>query len=197
MRIYTETHKTEIKNAYRKSHERRERNRLLALKLIICRGYEVESAASICELSVSYIEKIVSQHHSQGLSSILSKPQGGNNRYLTYDEEATILEKFRERAEKGEIISGVEIQREYEKSVGHEVSNSQIYYVLERHEWRRVKPRKQHPKADPVMQEAYKKKYVIKSRKSLPNMTICWYYSKTRGGSGVSMPRAVAGVRLK
>jgi len=157
MRKYTELQKEEIKSAYKKSHERRERNRLLALKLIICRGYEIASVSSICELSVSYIEKIVSVHHAHGLSSILGKPQGGNSRYLSYEEEAVILEKFRERAEKGEVVSGVEIQREYEKEVGHEVSNSQIYYVLERHEWRRVKPRKQHPKADPAAQEAYKK----------------------------------------
>jgi len=157
MRKYTEAHKAEIKQAYKKSHERRERNRLLALKLIICRRYEIASVSAICELSVSYIEKIVSQHHAQGLASILGKPQGGNSRYLTHEEEAKILEKFRERAEKGEIVTGVEIQREYEKAVGHEVSNSQIYYVLARHEWRRVKPRKQHPKADPAAQEAYKK----------------------------------------
>ena len=157
MRTYTEAHKTEIKSAYKKSHERRERNRLLALKLIICRGYEISSVSGICELSESYIEKIVSQHHAQGLRSILGKPQGGNSRYLTYEEEAEVLEKFRERAEKGEVVTGVEIQREYEHMVGHEVSNSQIYYVLERHEWRKVKPRKQHPKADPEAQEAYKK----------------------------------------
>lgn len=157
MRKYTETQKEEIKKAYEKSHERRERNRLLALKLLVCRGYEISTVEQICELSQSYIEKIVSMHHAHGLVSILGKEQGGNNRYLTNEEEEVILEKFRVRAEKGEMVSGVEIQREYEKAVGHEVSNSQIYYVLERHEWRRVKPRKQHPKADRVMQEAYKK----------------------------------------
>ncbi|MDR1701051.1 MAG: winged helix-turn-helix domain-containing protein [Lachnoclostridium sp.] len=157
MKIYTEAQKEEIKSEYKKSHERRERNRLLALKLIVCRGYEIEKVSVICELSKSYIEKIVSKHHAHGMKSVQMKPQGGNNRYLTHAEEAEILEKFRGRAEKGEIVSGIEIQREYEKAVGHEVSNSQIYYVLERHEWRRVKPRKQHPKADPAAQEAYKK----------------------------------------
>jgi transposase len=157
MRKYTEAQKEEIKSAYKQSHERRERNRLLALKLIVCRGYEVASAAMICELSVSYTEKLVSKHHAHGLKIILGKPQGGNSRYLTHEEEAAVLEKFRERAEKGEIVSGVEIQKEYELAVGHEVSNSQIYYVLERHDWRRVKPRKAHPKADPAAQEAYKK----------------------------------------
>jgi len=157
MRKYTEAQKEEIKRIYKKSHERRERNRLLALKLIVCRGYEIGSTAVICELSESYIEKLVSIHHAHGMISILGKPQGGNSRYLTNEEEAAVLEKFRERAEKGEIVTGVEIQREYELAVGHEVSNSQIYYVLERHEWRKVKPRKQHPKADPEAQEAYKK----------------------------------------
>ena len=119
MRIYTETHKTEIKSTYKKSHEKRERNRLLALKLIICREYEIEKVAVICELSVSYIEKIVSMYHAQGMKSILMKPQGGNNRYLSHAEEGVILEKFRDRAEKGEVVSGIEIQREYEKAVGH------------------------------------------------------------------------------
>jgi transposase len=57
----------------------------------------------------------------------------------------------------GQMISGVEIQRAYEAVVGHEVSNSQIYYVLKRHGWRKAQPRKKHPKADPVEQEAYKK----------------------------------------
>ena len=157
MRKYTETQKEEIKRAYKQSHERRERNRLLALKLIICREYEIEKVAVICELSKSYIEKLVSMHHAHGLPRVLGKAQGGNNRCLTHAEESAILEQFRDRAAKGEIVSGVEIQREYEKAVGHEVSNSQTYYVLERHEWRRVKPRKQHPKADPAAQEAYKK----------------------------------------
>jgi transposase len=157
MRKYTEAQKEEIKKAYKKSHERRERNRLLALKLIVCRGYEIENAASICELSVSYTEKLVSKHHAHGQKILLGKPQGGNSRYLTHEEEAAVLEKFRERAEKGEIVSGVEIQKEYELALGHEVSDSQICYVLKRHDWRRVKPRKSHPKADPEAQEAYKK----------------------------------------
>jgi transposase len=157
MRKYTEAQKEEIRSAYKKSHERRERNRLLALKLIVCRGYTAENAAMICDLSVSYTEKLVSKHHAHGLKMLLGKPQGGNSRYLTHEEEAAVLEKFRERAELGEIVSGVEIQKEYEFAVGHEVSNSQIYYVLERHDWRRVKPRKAHPKADPAAQEAYKK----------------------------------------
>lgn len=80
-------------------------------------GYGVEAAVAICELSKSYIEKIVSQHHAQGVISILGKAHGGNNRYLTYAEEAEVLEKLRERAEKGEMVSGVEIKREYEKAV--------------------------------------------------------------------------------
>ena len=147
----------ELNKAYKASHERRERNRLLSLKLVICKGYTVEHAVAITELSQSYIEKLICMYHAHGLEAILHKKQGGNSRYLTFEQEAKILEEFKEKAINGKMVSGVEIQRAYEKVVGHEVSNSQIYYLLKRHNWRKVQPRKQHPKADPVVQEAYKK----------------------------------------
>ena len=156
-RKFTAENVSEIQKAYKASRERRERTRLLALKLIVCKGYTVEHAGIITELSPSYIEKLLCAYHVFGLSAVLHKQQGGNNRYLSFEQEATILEKFKEKAINGEMISGVEIQRAYEAAVGHEVSNSQIYYVLRRHDWRKVQPRKQHPKADPVLQEAYKK----------------------------------------
>jgi transposase len=156
-RNFSEDEKSEIRKAYKVSHERRERTRLLAMKLVICKGYTTDHAAMITELSQTYIERLISLYHVHGLRSILHKKQGGNNRYLTFEQEVEILEKFKERAMNGQMITGVEIQRAYEAVVGHEVSNSQIYYVLKRHDWRKVRPRKQHPKADPVEQEAYKK----------------------------------------
>jgi len=156
-RSFSEEKEKEIKKAYKESTERRERTRLLALKLVICKGYTIEHAVNITELSQSYIAKLICMYHAHGLEAILHKKQGGNNRYLTIKQEAEILEKFKEKAVNGQMISGVEIQRAYEAVVGHEVSNSQIYYVLERHDWRKVQPRKQHPKADPIEQEAYKK----------------------------------------
>ena len=156
-REYSEEQKNEIKKAYKASRERRERTRLLVLKLVICKGRTIESAANITDLSPSYVERLVCFYYVHGLEAIMKKKQGGNNRYLPFEEEAEILDEFKEKAMKGQVITVGEIKKAYEAAVGHEVSNSQIYYVLARHGWRKARPRKQHPKADPAEQEAYKK----------------------------------------
>jgi len=50
-----------------------------------------------------------------------------------------------EKAEAGQIA-----EVSYEEKVGHSIHSGQIYYVLKRHNWRKVKPRSRHPqKASP------------------------------------------------
>ena len=62
------------------------------------------------------------------------------------EEEVSLLEPFREKAEKGEIMEVSEIKAIYEQAVGHRIGGSHIYYVLRRHGWRKVMPRRKHPK---------------------------------------------------
>ncbi|MCL2501217.1 MAG: winged helix-turn-helix domain-containing protein [Defluviitaleaceae bacterium] len=46
----------------------------------------------------------------------------------------------------------------YQEKVGHRIGTAQIYYVLKRHDWRKVKPRSRHPKkASPEAIETSKK----------------------------------------
>ena len=65
---------------------------------------------------------------------------------MTKEEEKAFLEKFREKAEKGQMISVKEIKEEYDKIVGHETKSSFIYVVLRRNGWRKIMPRSRHPK---------------------------------------------------
>ena len=77
---------------------------------------------------------------------------------MSFEEEEQILEKFYEKAEKGEIVEISEIKRAYQEKVDHKVSETQIYYVLSRHGWRKIMPRSKHPKkASPEDIEASKK----------------------------------------
>ena len=46
----------------------------------------------------------------------------------------------------------------YEKEIGHPTSDSTIYNLLARHQWRKLMPRPFHPERDEEAQEAYKKK---------------------------------------
>ena len=51
-----------------------------------------------------------------------------------------------------------EIHLAFQEAVGHPVTLSAIYYLLKKHEWRKIMPRSRHPKkASPEAIEAYKK----------------------------------------
>lgn len=65
---------------------------------------------------------------------------------MSEEQEASLLEPYREKAEKGQIVEVSEIKTSYEQAVGHRTGGSQIYYVLRRHGWRKVMPRSKHPK---------------------------------------------------
>ena len=83
----------------------------------------------------------------------------GNHRNLSFAEEEALLELFNEKAAAGQVIEVGEILAAYENKIGRPVgSNSQIYYVLARHGWRKIMPRSKHPnKASDEAIEASKK----------------------------------------
>ena len=69
---------------------------------------------------------------------------------------AKSIEIRKEEAE--EIIEVSAIKRAYEAIAGSSKSHGQIYKVLKRHGWRKIKPRSRHPKkASPEAIEASKK----------------------------------------
>ena len=78
---------------------------------------------------------------------------------MTYEEEKALLEPFKAKAEAGQIVEVGEILAAYEEKIGCPVkSKGQIYYVLERHKWRKIMPRSKHPnKANNEAIEALKK----------------------------------------
>ena len=65
---------------------------------------------------------------------------------MSEEEEAAILAPYQADAEKGKLVDLREISEAYQAAVEHTVSGGQIYRVLERHGWRKVMPRSQHPK---------------------------------------------------
>ena len=106
----------------------------------------------------AYVTTLVAIYREKGLEYISGNHYGGNRRNMSFEEEATILAPFQERAEKGELVEIVEIKMAYQKAVGHSIGTSQIYYVLHRHGWRKVMPRSRHPqKADEEVIETSKK----------------------------------------
>jgi transposase len=106
----------------------------------------------------NHVKKVHSQFLRNGVEILEGSGRGGrHNENLTTDEEERLLKPFIEKAQNGSILVASEIKLVYEKEVGHTVPKSTIYRMLARHGWRKIAPRPKHPKADPNVQEAFKK----------------------------------------
>lgn len=104
------------------------------------------------------VSQLCAEFKAVGASEYARHKYGGNHRAMSVDEEAELLDKFKERASKGEVVSAQEIKAEFDKKRGKDTGRGYIYMLLERHNWRKVMPRSRHPKkaSDEVI-EASKK----------------------------------------
>jgi len=83
---------------------------------------------------------------------------GGRRRaYLTFEEEKEFLSGFFEVASRGGILVVSEVRTALEEKLGHKVAETTVYRLLERHGWRKIVPRRRHPKANKSAQEGFKK----------------------------------------
>jgi transposase len=109
-------------------------------------------------VSVSTVHRVISVYNRLGAAAVETPGKGGRrHEYLSLPEEQAFLAPFFAQAERGEIATVAQIQRAYEAKVAHEVDDSTIYRLLNRHGWRKLMPRPRHPKADPQVQEHFKK----------------------------------------
>ncbi len=66
-----------------------------------------------------------------------------------------LLERLIPQAKRGEITSKTQVKQAFEQKVEQKVHKTTIYRLLARHQWRKLKPRPRHPKADPEEQAAF------------------------------------------
>ena len=106
-----------------------------------------------------HISKLVGEYKRVGLEEYARKQYKGNHRNMSYSDEEALLKPFMVQAQAGQIVEVGEILAAYEKAIGRKAaSNSQIYYVLARHGWRKIMPRSKHPnKASDEVIDASKK----------------------------------------
>jgi transposase len=110
---------------------------------------------------------VISTYNRFGVEAIETPGKGGRrHQYLTVSEEKEFLAPFFTQAESGQIATVGQIQRAYEATVGHEVDESTIYRLLNRHGWRKLMPRPRHPQADLQEQEQFKKTLKPRLRRS-------------------------------
>ena len=98
--------------------------------------------------------------------SPLSMPRrwGGRRRALMkLEEEQAFLAAWKPKAEQGQLVVVTPLRVALEEKLGRRVKPSVVYRLLDRHRWRKVAPDTRHPKADPAVQEEWKKKRSLKS----------------------------------
>ena len=133
--------------------------RKLQAIMLLGEGKSLEMVSQTTLYHPTYVYELVKQYCMFGFSEFIKDARGGvRRRNLTVEQETQIIDKFREKAEKGQVVSLNEIKKEYEQVRGKETTSSTFYSFLERMGWRRVMPRGAHPKkaSDEVIETSKK-----------------------------------------
>jgi transposase len=118
------------------------------------------TAAQIGEItlySTSRVWAIHAEYRENGIEGLVDERGGRYRQNLTIEEEAKLLEQFKEESETGKLVVAGKIKLAYETIIGREVAESTIYRMLDRHGFRKIVPYKRHPKANKEEQETFKK----------------------------------------
>jgi transposase len=93
-----------------------------------------------------------------GIKALKPKPNGGRKREnMSLAEEKAFLARFATAAGAGEMLNIHDLKAAYEQAIGHQTSDSTIYNLLHRHDWRKLMPRPFHPQRNLKAQNAFKK----------------------------------------
>jgi transposase len=117
-------------------------------------------------LSENTVRCLCSRFRLRGASALVGVGRGGRrHENLNAAQEQEFLRPFLEQAGVGGILHVGCLKAAYEEQVGHGVPKSTIYRLLGRHGWRKLAPRRRHPKAQTALQEEFKKNSRTSSKK--------------------------------
>ena len=121
-------------------------------------GMAQPAIAAAMGVSLSTVNRAHMAFDHGGVAALKPKPNGGRkHQNMTVPEEKALLARFARAAGAGEMLNIHDLKAAYEKAIGHATSDSTVYNLLHRHDWRKLMPRPFHPKRDLVAQIAFKK----------------------------------------
>lgn len=122
----------------------------------------VAKAIGVGRATVARLQKRF-RERKQGAGAT-ARPWGGRRRALMkLEEEQAFLCAWKPKAEQGQLVVVTPLQVALEEKLGQRLKPSVVYRLLERHGWRKVAPDTKHPKAQPSVQDEWKKKRFQKS----------------------------------
>ena len=106
------------------------------------------------------VHQVISDYNRNGASAIETPGKGGRrSSYLSHTEEQAFLSELEPQAKRGQITTQAEVKQAFEQRVGKQAHKTTIYRLLQRHRWRKLKPRSRHPKADPQEQAHFQQTF--------------------------------------
>ena len=122
-------------------------------------GMTQPEIANATGVSLSTVNRAHMAYDREGIKALKPKPIGGRQREnMTLSEEKALLARFGRAAGAGEMLNIHDLKAAYEEAIGHPTSDSTVYNVLNRHDWRKLMPRPFHPDRDLEAQNNYKKR---------------------------------------
>jgi transposase len=110
--------------------------------------------------SVSRVRAFLVRCRRDGVASLLEKPRGGRrNATMTLAEESEFLSHFIEPAQRAGVLVVHDVHEALNKRMGKMMALSTVYNLLHRHNWRKIVPRRFHPKRQTAAQDAFKKNF--------------------------------------
>lgn len=140
-----EKQKEEIKAARQANRDKQIEKRLKVLELR-CEGVSLKEVSEKTGYYRSHVCNLIKLYFEKGLQAVAETHYVGNRRNMSFEEESEILEQFKQKAEKGQMLDIREIEKAYQERVDHRIGHGQIYCVLNRHGWHKIMSRSQHPK---------------------------------------------------
>lgn len=83
---------------------------------------------------------------------------GRRNAHMTFDEEVEFLKPWKEHVQSATLVILGPIREALAERLGKKVDMSVVWRLVRRHGWRKLAPDTKHPKSDPAVREAFKKK---------------------------------------
>src|SRR3989344_9315675 len=132
--------------------------RRLQSVLLGCKGLRAAEISIITGLTPGYIRQVWMKCRREGVESLLGEKRGQSRgkAHMSLKEEEAFLDKFKRRAEAGELVTVKGIQSSHSAAVGKALDPTLTYRMLHRHRWRKIAPRPEHPKYDPDKAKQFK-----------------------------------------
>ena len=154
----------DIRVKIKKCKEPKALRRLIALNMYR-QGKVNSEIADATGFSVQTITEMVTKVLNHGIDAILRDGRKSNNYRMTFGQEETFLEQFVGIAERGELVTIQPILEKYEEITGIKSNTTSIYRILKRHGWRKLQPKRKHPKAASAEEQNRQKKLKLSWQK--------------------------------